>query len=169
MKKLITLVFCAAVGFNTAHAASLPEPEDESTKLNLWIPGVVMRIAADIVEDHMDAEGAATGALLRKFGSINICIREGEAYADRTDKKITRKLDRMERRDYEQLMSVRTDEETVNISIRSNKHDKIKRMVLLVDEKDETFVYLKMHCRLKVEDIPQLVQSMNFDDDDSDK
>lgn len=160
MKKLITLILIvSAASIAQANTTPAPEPE-ESTKLNLWIPGLVMKMAAGIAENHLDPEDRAAADLIRKFGSMNICIREGEAYADRTDKKITRKLDRMERRNYEDLMSVRTDEETVKMSIRTNKHDKIKRMVILVDEKDETFVYLKMHCRLKVDDISSLMQAM---------
>ena len=69
---------------------------------------------------------------------------------------MTRKLNRMEKRNFEDLVSVKSEDANVNLSIRENNRGKIKRLVVLVDEPGETFVYVKMHCRLSVEDITKL-------------
>lgn len=76
---------------------------------------------------------------------------------------MTRKLDRMERKNYSELMSVITAEEQVNISIKENKKGKIKRMVLLVDEKDNTYVFLKMNCKLSIDDISKVCSQFTED------
>ena len=143
---------------STAGFAEGPaESNDDDTKLNLWIPGFLIKMAAGIASDHVDGEDAMAIDFIHKIGNMNICIREGEFYTDKTDKKVTRKLNRLEKKDYEQLVSVFTSEEKVNISIKENKKGKIKRMVVIVDEKDETYVYLKMNCKITPEDISKLV------------
>ncbi|MBK7444104.1 MAG: DUF4252 domain-containing protein [Chitinophagales bacterium] len=134
---------------NTADDAS-------STKLNLWIPGIFMKMAAGIAEEHVDGQDAAAVDLLRKFGNTTICIREGEYYKEKTDKKVTRKMNRMERKNYEALVSINSEGEKVNISIKENKRGKIRRMVVLVDEQDESFVFIKLNCRLEMQDIAEV-------------
>jgi hypothetical protein len=159
MKKLIAIIPVIAIMMMSAnvYAGGGVDPEtpagSDDTKLNLWIPGFLVKMAAEIADDHVTGEDEAAVDLLRKFGSATICIREGDSYTEKTDKKITRKLDRMERKNYEALISVNSDGETVNISIKENKRGKIKRMVILVDEQDETFVYLKLNCRLDMDDV----------------
>ncbi len=164
MKKILlpAVLFCLfAANSNTVNAAPVENPDvEESTKLNLWIPGFVVKLAADMVDDHLEGEEAAAVDFMRKLGSMNICIREGAAYRDGYDAKMTRKLNRMDRRNYEPLMQVLSDEEKVNMSIRTNKRDKIKGLVVMVNEPGETFVFVKMRCNLKPEDITTLVSTM---------
>lgn len=165
MKKIIIYSAIAAFLINSSKAqATTPDSltdinestEQSSTRLSLWIPGIVMKMAAEIAGNHVDNEAAAAVDLIRKFGNTTICIREGKYYKDKTDKKMTRKINRMERHDYEQLLSVIAGDEHVNISIRENKRGKIKRMVILVDEKDKSYVFVKMNCRLKMEDVAKV-------------
>lgn len=162
MKNLTLVLFTVSLlmiqnnVFAATHSAPVIDEGSESTRINLWIPGIFMKMAAEIAENHVDNDHLAAVDLIHKIGNTTICIREGEYYQARTDKKMTRKLNRMERQDYEALVSVISEGESVNISIRENKHGKIKRMVVLVDEKDETFVYVKMNCRLKMEDVAKV-------------
>ncbi len=139
-------------------ASNTPKFDDNSTKLNLWIPGFLVKMVAEIAEDHVEGEEAATVEIMRKFGGITISIREGEYYSDKSDKKMTRKLNRMEKRNFEDLLSVKSEDANVNLSIRENKRGKIKRLVVLVDEPGETFVYVKMHCRLTPENIADITK-----------
>jgi len=149
----------------SATFAATPEAPPDDTKMNLWIPGFLVKMAAEIAEDHVDGEERVAVDFVKKIGNINICIREGEHYQAKTDKKVMRKLNRMEKKEYEELVSVFTEDEKVNISIKENKKGKIKRLVVLVDEKDETFVYLKMNCRIKPEDITMLTDTFAGDID----
>lgn len=150
---LITLIICMFSSFT--YAGGPFESNGDDTKLNLWIPGCLIKMAANIAGNHVEGDDAMAVEFIHKIGNMNICIREGAYYSARTDKKVTRKLNRMEKKDYEQLVSVFTENEKVNISIRE-KNGKIKRMVVIVDEKDETYVYLKMNCRIDPEDISKL-------------
>ena len=159
MKKfqlIIAALLFAAITNNVY--ATIPEIEDEGSKLNLWIPGFLIKMAAEIAEDHVEGEDAAAVEMLRKFGSMTICIREGNCYKDKSDKKITRKIDRLEKRNYDELLSVVSDGEKVNMSIRKNKKGKIKRLVVLVDDPGETYVFVKMHCKFSPGDIAELTE-----------
>lgn len=164
MKKIILFALIALSGAlmaAPAHAATPAPDDEESVRLNLWIPGVLIKWAADIADDHMKGEEAVAMDFMRNLGSMNICIREGAAYKDHMDNKMTRKLNRMERRDYEPLISVVTPEENVQMQIRTNKRDKIKSFVVMVNETDEAFVYVKMRCNLKPEEVNQLIRAMD--------
>ena len=158
MKKLLLIlpVILLITFSGKTYASDAPKFDDGATKLNLWIPGFLVKMVAEIAEDHVEGEEAAAIDLMRKFGGITISIREGEYYCDKSDKKMTRKLNRMEKRNFEDLVSVKSEDANVNLSIRENNRGKIKRLVVLVDEPGETFVYVKMHCRLSVEDITKL-------------
>ncbi|HCK22026.1 MAG TPA: hypothetical protein DHW15_07675, partial [Bacteroidetes bacterium] len=102
--------------------------EHEGTKLNLWIPGILIKSVAGIADDYTDEFDAD---LLKHVGNINLCIREGAAYNGSYDKKITRKLNRMERREYAPLLQVYSEATQVQISIKQNKRGTIRRMVVL--------------------------------------
>lgn len=65
-------------------------------------------------------------------------------------------MNRMERKNYEALVSINSEGEKVNISIKENKRGKIRRMVVLVDEQDESFVFIKLNCRLDMQDIAEV-------------
>ena len=158
MKKLLLILpgILLITFSGKAYASDAPKFDDDATKLNLWITGFLVKMVAERAEDHVEGEEAAAIDLMRKFGGITISIREGEYYCDKSDKKMTRKLNRMEKRNFEDLVSVKSEDANVNLSIRENNRGKIKRLVVLVDEPGETFVYVKMHCRLSVEDITKL-------------
>jgi len=161
MKLKLILIAIATVLFAPAvFAGDGPDSiAEDGEKLNLWIPSLLINIAADIAEDHIEEEEEIAIAFMDKIGNINICIREGKYYSDRTDKKVTRKLDRMERKNYEEMVSIITPDERVNLSIKQNKNGKIKRIVLIVDESGESYVYLKVNCRIKPEDLTKLIEA----------
>jgi len=163
MKKLLLLlpVIMLMTFSGNSFASNTPKFDDNSTKLNLWIPGFLVKMVAEIAEDHVEGEEVAAVEIMRKFGGITISIREGEYYCDKSDKKMTRKLNRMEKRNFENLVSVKSEDANVTLSIRENNRGKIKRLVVLVDEPGETFVYIKMHCRLSPENIVDITKQFS--------
>ncbi len=76
--------------------------DNDGTKLNLWIPGLVIKMAGNIATNQID-DGHISKELFKNIGIINLCVREGDEYNNRTDKKITGKLNNMEKKSYEQL------------------------------------------------------------------
>lgn len=146
---------------NNAQAA---QPEKEGTKVNIWIPGILIKLATDIAEDYIPEEEADVQmvmALAGKIGDINVCVREGDYY-NVSDKKITRKINKLQKRNYEPLIKVIEDETHVQISIKQKKNGNIKRLAVLVDEKDETYVYAKMNCNIRMKDIGRMLSQYDL-------
>jgi len=158
MKKILFLTTLLTLSIAAVQAAD-PEPE-ESTSINLWIPGLFVKWVAGIADDHLKGEEAAALELVQHLGSMTVCVREGAAYTAGTDKKIARKLDRLDRREYTELLTVRTDEEQVNIAVRINKREKIKGLALLVDEKENTLVYVHLRCRISAQELTHIIDKM---------
>lgn len=160
MKHIIVtiIIIVSGVASQPLQAANTGNEEESSTKLNLWIPGLLVKMVAEIAEDHVDHEDIAAIEIMRKFGSMTICVRQGEAYTGRTDNKMNRKLARVEKRDYEDVLSVNNEGAKVNLSIRENKKGTVKRLLVLVDEPGETYVFVKMHCRFSPEQLSGIVQ-----------
>ncbi|MFN0274639.1 MAG: DUF4252 domain-containing protein [Chitinophagales bacterium] len=157
MKKIFAILILSVFSA-TVFAADLPQDdEEEGTRLNLWIPGFLVKLAGSIVEDH---ESEAQGDFIKKFGSMTICVREGSKYSERTDKKMTRKINRLDRKNYESLLKVNDAEAKVDLRIKENKKGFIKRLVIIADEPGETYVYLNIHCKLKPGDISTFVNNM---------
>ncbi len=154
MKKQLSVFIALFCIISTSFAAGKPEADGDGTKLNLWIPGLLIKSVASIADDYTDGLNAS---VLKSVGNINLCVREGSAYTGSYDAKITRKLARMERRNYAPLLQVYSEETQVQISIKENKRGTIKRLVVLVDDAEETFVYVKMNCRFTTDEIAELV------------
>ncbi len=158
MKYLFLLLACTIAG-SAAHAHATI-PGGDGTKLNLWIPGLIVKSLIHLSDDYVsgsDMENMDLSNVISKIGNINICIREGNCY-DANDAKINRKLNRMEKRDYKELLSISDSEADVQMHIRQNKKGAIKRVVIFIDETGETLVYLKIHCRVDMRDLRQGLQ-----------
>lgn len=164
MKKLLTITMLCLL-FN-AHDLHANTPEKEGTKLNLWIPGLLIKVFTGISNDYISdnqIEEKAAMEFASKIGNINLCVREGDYY-NVSDAKIERKLNRMQKKEYEELLRVIDDGTQVNVSIKQKKNGNIKRVIVLVDETDETFVYAKINCNVALTDIQQLIQNTDLAD-----
>ncbi|MFI5171260.1 MAG: DUF4252 domain-containing protein [Chitinophagales bacterium] len=169
MKKIqIFIATCLLIIFSSSMLAATPQngPDNdkEGTRLNIWIPGFLLKAAAEIAEDFVEGEEKEAVDMLKNFGTMTICVREGDYYNEKSDKKMMRKMKRIEKRDYEELVSVISDGEKVNMSIKENHHGKIKRLVILVDDSEATYVFVKMHCKISADDISKLTQGLMDDD-----
>lgn len=161
MKKIFSIALCLSITLvkMSASPVSSESVEEDGTKLNLWIPGFLIKMAGEIAEEQADIDDE----LFNNIGSVTVCVRDGDKYTDKTDKKLLRKLNRLEKKNYENLISVNSEGSTVNIKIKENKKGEIKRFACLVDEADETFVYVKINCKLSPADLNQIVN--NFQND----
>lgn len=149
---LLTLILC----INSSVKAANGDENPENTKLNLWIPGFLIKMAAGIADDYAKDAGID---VLKKMGAVTICVREGKYYPQQADKKLTRKLNRLNKKNYEQLVSVKSEYANINLKIKENKKGKIKHLAVLVDEPGQTFVYVKVNCNLKPADIKELLNN----------
>jgi len=154
MKKLFVLLTISLVLANASYAGN--DNDSDGTKVSLWIPGFLVKIAANVADDYTDEVDMN---IIKKIGNVNVFVREGDAYRGNYDKKAIRKINRLERKNYTQLLTVREDETNINIQIKENRKGTIKRLAVLVDDRDETFVFLKINCKLKPEDISNLVSN----------
>jgi len=150
---ILLLLVCSVGSLHAADETSWPE---EGTRLSLWIPGFLVKTAAGIAADKT---GDPDLSILKNIGSVSLVVREGSAYSGTYDKKIERKLRRMDRREYEELVAVHDEGAEVHLHIRENRKGTVKRMIVLVDDHESTFVFVSMHCSFKPEDL-QSVASM---------
>lgn len=162
MKKylLITIGFCLLI----ATASKADSPEKEGTKLNLWIPGFIVKLGTGIADDFVDKQDMEAHVAMdfaKNIGDINVCVREGDYY-NVSDAKINRKLARMDKKNYVPLITVFEDETHVKLSIKQKKNGNIKKLVVLVDETDETYVYARINCNISAKDIQKLVNNIDF-------
>lgn len=164
MKKLLTITMLCLI-FN-AHNLHANTPEKEGTKLNLWIPGLLIKVFAGISNDYISdshIEEKVAMEFASKIGNINLCVREGDYYTV-SDAKIERKINRMQKKEYEELIRVIDESTQVNVSITQKKNGNIKRVIVLVNEPDETYVYAKINCNVSLRNIQQLIQNMDLAD-----
>ncbi|HET8963188.1 MAG TPA: DUF4252 domain-containing protein [Chitinophagales bacterium] len=164
MKKLLTITMLGLI-FN-AHNLHANTPEKEGTKLNLWIPGLLIKVFTGISNDYIcenQIEEKAALEFASKIGNINLCVREGDYY-NVSDAKINRKINRMEKKEYEELIRVIDEGTHVNVSIKQKKNGNIKRLIVLVNEPEETYVYAKINCNVPLRNIQQLIQNMDLAD-----
>lgn len=131
------------------------KPEEKGTHISLWVPGLLIKTAAKLVE----GEDKQAAELLRNFGTTSIKVMEG---ASLDDAKYERKMDRikrrMDRRNYKNLIEVQTPEETIRISYKDRWPGRGQKLVITVLE-DDTFVYLKTRCKLSFQQLIQLASS----------
>jgi hypothetical protein len=154
-KVCLVLVFFVIAGSVNA-GNSYPPGDEEGTRLNLWIPVFLIKAAAGMASEYT---GEVEAGYLAKMGSISLCVREGNQYNQGYDKKVQRKLNRMEKREFEELITVYDEATEVHIHMRQNDQGVIRRLVVLVDDQTETFVFVKVNCRIKAEDISSLIST----------
>lgn len=152
MNRLIIFVLLACIGVSSFAR----NDGEDGTKLSLWIPGFLVKMAAGIAEEHTDELDAS---MLKHIGSISIFVREGDAYNGSYDRKAARKVRRLDKRNFEDLVTVYEESTQVHIKLKENKRGVVKRLAVLVDDKEETFVFVKINCRLTPDEINQLVNS----------
>lgn len=151
MKKLltITLAFTLLAQFTFAGGNKEKENTGDNTKLSLYIPGFLVKAAAGFI-DEKDYE---TKCALNKLRSISITVREGNAYKEYLAKRYEKKVKKLERQHFENLVSVRDDEDKVSIQLRQNKKDKIRQVAIITDDGSSEFVFLRVRCNVTPDDL----------------
>lgn len=162
MKKvLFPILFCLPVMV----FASGPDKKNdcqgdrESTRLSLYIPGFMMKMGSWFVNKEKDPE---LKTALKKIRSTSIVVREGDAYDDyNASGKYTKKMKSLERRNFDELITAVDDEEKVSIQIHQNKKEKIRQLVVLVDDGTESFVFLRLRCNIHPDDLKKWMNQEN--------
>lgn len=138
----------------------------ESTKISLYIPGFLVKAGSWFVSDEKDAQ-AKYG--LKKIRSISLVICEGEAYdAYKSSKKYDKKMNKLQRQHFESLVEVKDDDTKASVFIRQNKKQKIRQIVVIVNNGDDSFVFVRVRCDFSICDIRNLLQNQDIQDELSD-
>ena len=119
------------------------------TKVSL--PGWLIRIGTGIAKNHVDSEEEKAALDLAKhIRKMKVLVMEEGNSVDPKDlKKMINKANT--KHNFSDLIKVRSADTNVNIMIREKK-DKIKNMLIVVDEEDE-FVMLSLKTSLKIDDL----------------
>lgn len=132
------------------------DSDHESTKVSLYVPGFLIKAGAWFVPEKED-NGLKTA--LKKLRSTSIVVREGRAYEKyNATHKYERKISKMHRQHLEEVVAVNTEEENVSIGLKQNKKDKIRQVVVLVDDGSSSFVFVRLRCNVDLNELKALLQ-----------
>ncbi len=149
MKNLFLLIFCLLPGLLSAETPGNSTEnmvETSSTKVSLYVPGFLMEMGSWFVPKKQEPE---LKSALQKIRSTSIVVREGEAYVQyNASRKYEKKINKLDRQQFEELVSVTTEEENVSVQLRQNKKNKIRQVVVLVDDGTSSFVFLRLRCNI---------------------
>lgn len=149
MKNIFLTMLCILPGMLMAAgpAHSLEKSDDgSSTKVSLYVPGFLMEMGSWFVPKKQEPE---LKSALQKIRSTSIVVREGEAYVQyNASRKYEKKINKLDRQQFEELVSVTTEEENVSVQLRQNKKHKIRQVVVLVDDGASSFVFLRLRCNI---------------------
>lgn len=129
--------------------------DDDGTRIRLWIPGILIKASGGIVKHH--APEAAP--FVRMAGTTTIYIAEGSRKTARHDRKAARLMKRM--RHATPLVEVHTATEHVQV-VAKQKNGVIRKLAVTVVE-EETFVHVRMRCRIDPKEIGALIKSSGME------
>ncbi len=163
MKTLPTLLFFCFISFNVLASSgneianqnpSLYEPGE---KVSLYVPGILFKIGSLFLDD--DAKEAKY--VMRRVRGMRLLVREGMAARVFKDSpQLNRIQKRMEKKNYEEFMSVEDEDGNVSMSLRENKKGFIRNVAMMVNS-DDGIVFLNLRCKLKPKYLKELVKQAN--------
>ncbi len=140
------ITFAANTGGNNSNAT-----EKESTKISLYIPGFLMKIGSWCVDKKEDAEAKLA---LKHLRSISVVVREGCAYKEYVaSKKYDKKLRKLDRQNFESLVTVDDEDANVSVQLKQNKNGKIRQLAVIVNDSDESFVFARVRCNVSMNEL----------------
>lgn len=152
------LLFCCPTVLFAANPASSHQSssDNESTRLSLYVPGFLMQMGSWFVLAEKEPE---LKTALKKIRSTSIVVREGCAYADyNASGKYDKKMKKIRRQRFEELVTVSSTEENVSVQLKQNKQDKIRQVVVLVDDGTSSFVFLRLRCNIGMKELKQWME-----------
>ncbi len=123
--------------------------------MSLWIPGFAFKMGSWFVPKHEEPE---LKYLLKKIKSLKVKVREGEHYKKAMNVEYEKISKRLDKQNFEELITVHNAEANAIIKLKEKPNGNISDFVVLVDDKEDTFAYVKMKCNLSMEDISKLLQ-----------
>jgi hypothetical protein len=154
MKNLLFLLLMIPV---ISFANDKQSADRESTKVSLYIPGILVKAGSWFVPKEKDAETKYT---LKRIRSISLVIREGCAYdAYKSSKKYNKKMNKLQGQHFESLLVVKDEDTQASIFIRQNKKEKIRQVAVIADDGNESFVFARIRCNFTMSDVKNLMKN----------
>ncbi|MEM1321052.1 MAG: DUF4252 domain-containing protein [Bacteroidota bacterium] len=131
---------------------------------NFALPGWLIRLGATIAKKHVDEpEAKAALQMAKKVKKLKLLVMENGNPVQQQD------LERLytearSREGFEDMVFVREGNTRVNMLIRTKKDDIIRNLLIMVSEEDQ-FVMVSLKTKLKIEDLNQLLYSIQKDAD----
>jgi Domain of unknown function (DUF4252) len=159
MKKwiLILLIGLPALGFGNHSYEGTPfiKDSDDGTKISLWIPGILVRLGAVFIPE-MDFE---IKHLVRKIGTVRAKVVDGKYFDDALARQAIREIESVSgKKSLKPLIEIHSPDEHIIIYFRQNKKNEIRKLQIIVLS-DDTYVNVRMNCRLKMEDLMEMINS----------
>ncbi len=122
--------------------------------LSLWIPGIWLKTAGLFVPKDEEPEARE---LLMHISSVRLLVREGLLPNKRFNRKFARINKRMQRKKFENLIKVKSDDDNITVDIKTDKKDRVRQAVIMV-ESEGTFVLLKTRGKIDIQKLINLVE-----------
>lgn len=147
----ITLMVIQANSFAKTEGPLRFSDAASGTKISVWIPGFLIKMAAGFIEEDEDVKD-----LIRQIGSVSVTVLEGSYYFEKNFGWVNRKVKGLKKHKMESLVKIQSGNELVEINMRVNKRQVIKRIAILVDD-GKAFVLLNLRCRIQLEDLSKFI------------
>jgi hypothetical protein len=124
--------------------------------MNFSFPGWLFDFGASIAKPFVENEEEKVALdVIKKIEKVNLLIMENANVVPKADyEKFVRDLKKFDR--FENLISVREQNNNVNIMIRE-ENDRIKNVVIAVSEK-ENFVLISLKTDLRLEELNEIIK-----------
>ncbi len=151
----LIVVFLTTSAFSAFNFEKPVFSEKDGAKVSLWIPGFAFKMGSWFVPRHEEPE---LKYLLKKIKSLKVKVREGQHYKTAMTKEFHRLNNKLIRQNFEELVTVNDEDAKVVVKLKEKANGNISDFVVLVDDREEAFVYVKMKCNLSMNDISKLMK-----------
>jgi uncharacterized protein DUF4252 len=163
MKKWILIILLAfpvlGIGHQTAEGTPFIKAGDDGTRVSLWIPGFLVRFGAGFIPET-DFE---IKQMVRKIGTIRVKVVDGKYFNESLARQAIRQIEAVSgKKSLKPLVETHTPDEHVIIYFRQNKKQEIRKLQIIVLS-DDSYVNVRLNCRLKMEDLVEWIHSARFD------
>lgn len=150
-------ILISATTIATSDGGFVIKDSGEGTKIALTIPGFLVRLGAWFVPGEQEPE---LKSILKKLGTVSVQIHEGSFYTDEIrEGDFERRASKLCRGSLEPMIEMYSDDERIMVAARQDRQDRVRQLAVLVDEGNESFIQVKLKCKISMQELSVLINS----------
>jgi hypothetical protein len=141
----------------TANGGITIKDNEDGQKIALTIPGFIVRMGGWFIPKEEEPE---LRIIIRKMGTVSVNVTEGSYYrSDISAGDFQKKKLKIEKDGYSPLVIMQSEDEKVMVAIKQDRKSRVRKLAVLVDENQETFVYVRLNCKISLAELSKLIES----------